>query len=100
MVRRLVSRFDPEQIILFGSYATGKAGPNSDADLLVIMDIQGPKRPKTVEMYGALAGVGLAKDIILITPEELELHRNDPWSIVHSAVREGRVLYDRAHRGV
>ena len=41
MVNRIVRRFDPEKVILFGSYATGKAGPDSDVDLLVVMPVMG-----------------------------------------------------------
>ena len=41
MVRRIVERFDPEKIILFGSHARGDATPDSDVDLLVVMPVQG-----------------------------------------------------------
>ena len=40
MVRRIVERFHPEKIILFGSYARGTAGPDSDVDLLVVLPIE------------------------------------------------------------
>jgi len=36
MVRRIVRRFAPEKIILFGSHARGTAGPDSDVDLLIV----------------------------------------------------------------
>lgn len=93
MVRRVVAGFDPEQIILFGSYATGTAGPDSDADLLVVMDFEGKRRAKVVELHGALGGVGLAKDVFLVTPEELS--HAEPDSIADTALQEGIVLYDR-----
>lgn len=98
MVRRIVARFDPQQIILFGSYARGTDGPDSDADLLVVMDVQGPKRPVVAEMYRELGGVGLAKDLILITPGELEQHRDDPGFVIYTALREGEVLHDRTRQ--
>jgi uncharacterized protein len=44
MVRRIVEGFHPDKIILFGSYARGAAGPDSDADLLVVMPVKGSKR--------------------------------------------------------
>ncbi|MBH0185089.1 MAG: nucleotidyltransferase domain-containing protein, partial [Nitrospira sp.] len=44
MVRRIVERFHPERVILFGSHARGTAGPQSDVDLLVVMQAQGSKR--------------------------------------------------------
>ena len=36
MTRRIVERFDPLQVILFGSQARGDAHPDSDVDLLVV----------------------------------------------------------------
>jgi predicted nucleotidyltransferase len=100
MVRRIVAKFRPEQVILFGSYARDSAGPNSDADLLVVMHIEGRKRPTIVEMYRELSGVGLAKDIVLATPQEVERRRHEPGSLIHNALQEGRVLYDHARLGV
>ena len=93
MVRRIVARFDPDRVILFGSYARGAAGPNSDADLLVVMGIKGRKRATLVEIHRELGGVGLAKDVVLVTPEELEQRRHEPGSLIYSALQEGRVLY-------
>jgi predicted nucleotidyltransferase len=46
MVTRIVERFGPEQIILFGSAARGEAGRDSDVDLLVVMTVNGPRRDK------------------------------------------------------
>ena len=37
----IVERFDPEQIILLGSYARGKVGAHSDVDLLVVLRTDG-----------------------------------------------------------
>lgn len=95
MVRRIVEEFDPEKIILFGSYAHGTAGPDSDADLLVVMRISGSKRKKAVEIDLALAGVGLPKDVIVVTPEEIEQYRDTVGTIIYPALREGKVLYER-----
>ena len=36
MANRITKRFNPEKIVLFGSYARGTADNNSDADLLVV----------------------------------------------------------------
>ena len=37
MVDRIVTRFEPSRVVLFGSHARGTAGKDSDADLLVVM---------------------------------------------------------------
>ena len=96
MVRRIVERFHPEQVILFGSYARGKAGPDSDVDLLVVMQVSGSKRKIAVEIDLALAGMGLPKDIIVVTPEEVARLRDIVGTIVYPAVREGKVMYECA----
>ena len=72
MVRRIVEKFDPDKIILFGSYAQGMAGADSDVDLLVIKPFTGSKRQERIKIGIALQGMGLAKDIIVATPEDVE----------------------------
>jgi uncharacterized protein len=96
MVRRIVERFHPERIILFGSYARGTAGPDSDVDLLVVMEPQGSKRRKAVEIHGLLAGMGVPKDVIVVTPEEYDAYRDAPGTVIRTAWREGKILHDRA----
>lgn len=96
MVRRIVERFHPERIILFGSHARGTAGPHSDVDLLVVMQPQGSKRRRAVEIHGLLAGMGVPKDIIVVTPEEFEAYRDAPGTVIRTAWQEGKTLHDRA----
>jgi len=95
MVQRLVERFDPEQIILFGSYARGTAGPESDIDLLVIMPVTGSKRAKQVEARVALREFDVPKDIIIATPDEVARRSNIVGTLIRPALREGKVLYVR-----
>ena len=96
MARRIVERFHPDKIILFGSHARGTAGPDSDVDLLVVMPVSGSKRSMRVAIRVALADIGLAKDVIVATPEEVALYRDQVGTIIYPALREGRVLYERA----
>src|SRR5437870_2937909 len=70
MVKRIVKRFHPERIILFGSQARGDAGPDSDVDLLVVMEVQGSKRDKAVEIGVALHDFPVPMDIIVTRPED------------------------------
>jgi len=46
MVRRIAAQFHPDKIILFGSHTRGKAGPDSDVDILIVMPVEGLKRRK------------------------------------------------------
>ena len=95
MVERLVQRFDPDRIILFGSQARGTAGPGSDVDLLVIMPVSGSKREKRVEMRVALHDIAMPKDILLATPEDVLRYKDVVGTIIRPALHEGRVLYAR-----
>ncbi|MCS6302553.1 MAG: nucleotidyltransferase domain-containing protein [Nitrospira sp.] len=96
MVRRIAAQFHPDKIILFGSHARGDARPDSDVDLLVVMHPNGSKRARAVEIYGLLAGMGVPKDVIVVTPEEFEAYRDAPGTVIRTARQEGKVLYDRA----
>lgn len=96
MVRRIVKRFDPERIILFGSYARGTAGPDSDVDFLVVLPVSGSKREKQIEIGLALDRFKLPVDVIVTTPEEFAWRKEIPGTIERPAAREGRVLYARA----
>ncbi len=95
MVRRIVKRFDPEQIVLFGSHAKGTAGPDSDVDLLIIMPVSGSKREKQIEIGVALHDIRIPMDIIVTTPEEVERRKNIVGTIIRPALREGEVIYVR-----
>jgi predicted nucleotidyltransferase len=96
MVRRVVKRFDPDKIILFGSHARGTAGPDSDVDLLVIMPVEGSKRAKRVEIRVALSGMGCPKDVFVVTSEEVRRLGGLPGTIIRPALLEGKVIYERA----
>lgn len=95
MVKRIVMRFNPERIILFGSRARGDAGPDSDVDLLVVMDFEGSKLDKTVEVRLALGNLPVPTDIILSRPEDFTWRQQIVGTIEYPAAREGKVLYAR-----
>jgi len=95
IVRRIVERFDPERIILFGSHARGAAGLDSDVDLLVVMPVEGSRREKAVEIGVALHDIRVPKDIIVTTPEDFEWRKEIVGTIERPAAREGKVLYGR-----
>ena len=94
-VGMLVERFDPQRIVLFGSFSRGTPGRDSDADLLVVTPVQGSRRKLAADMELALVGVRLPKDLIVVTPEEVERDRDQIGTIVHLALRDGMGLYER-----
>jgi uncharacterized protein len=94
MVQRLVDCLKPERIILFGSYAYGQPNADSDVDLLVIVaESAEPGYRRAQKAYGALSGLGVSKDIIVMTCEEVEWEARVPNSLVSQAIHRGKVLY-------
>jgi predicted nucleotidyltransferase len=94
VVRRIRAAAEPQQVILFGSRARGEGHTDSDLDLLIVMDTDLPRHKRPLPFYGALAGLGLAKDIVVYTPAEVEDWKTASCSLVATALREGRVLYE------
>jgi len=96
MADRIVARFKPEKIILFGSHARGEGGQDSDVDLLVVMPVKGSKRKTRLNIRQALRDIHIPKDIIVSTPEEFAWRKEIAGTIERPAVREGEVLYARS----
>lgn len=93
LVRRIVRAVQPRRIILFGSAARGRMGPNSDVDLLVVMP-DGTHRRRTAQtIYRQLPALGVAKDIIVVTESDIREYGNEPSLVLYPALREGKELY-------
>lgn len=98
MTGRLVNEFDPDQVILFGSYAWGTPGEGSDVDLFVVVP-ESQERP-AARMRRALAcleGIGVAKDVLVRTRHEAEKYRHVYASLESLILEKGRILYERRH---
>jgi len=93
-VRRLSERFRPERIILFGSYARGKADDRSDLDLLVICPLRKSRQKLAAEMDRALEGMKLPRDIIVFSLREFEEEKTIPGTVARYAWQEGKLLYE------
>jgi predicted nucleotidyltransferase len=94
--QRLVKQFAPTRIILFCSQARGTADDRSDVDLLVVCPVAGHKRDLIVAMDRALGGLGIVRDVVVLTPDEYERDGHIPGTVAWPASLEGRVLYDNA----
>ena len=96
MVDRIVGRFDPSRVVLFGSHARGTAHEDSDVDLLVVMPDGTDRRQAAVEIRRALGDLPVAKDIIVTTPDHIARRGHVIGTVLRPALREGTVLYERA----
>jgi predicted nucleotidyltransferase len=90
---RIAERFHPERIILFGSYAAGTAGPDSDVDLLVVLPFEG----KTWKMASTIrhnTRPSFPTDLLVRTPQQLSqrLAMNDVF--MRDITQKGKMLYE------
>jgi predicted nucleotidyltransferase len=96
MVKRIVAKFHPQQVILFGSHARGDARGDSDVDLLVVMDFEGTAFEKGLEIRERLHDILVPKDIIVTKPKDFAWRKDIVGTIEWPAAREGKVLYARS----
>ncbi len=98
VARRIQETFQPEKVILFGSYALGTAGPDSDLDLLVVMESDERPAARSARVSRACRPPFVAADILVRTSAELAYRLQIGDSFFKEIVKNGRVLYERATR--
>ena len=96
ITERIIETSNPEKIILFGSHARGNAHPDSDLDLLVIIPKIKKMRAESVKVRRALRGLLIPIDVIVASLEQIERLGNMKGLIYHTALSEGRVVYERS----
>lgn len=95
LVQKIIHGHQPEKIILFGSWAWGTPGPDSDADLFIIKKTDRSTREEAREIDGTLWGRTIPLDIIVYTPQSVEkgLQRGD--FLIRDIITKGKVLYEK-----
>lgn len=94
--RRIVARFRPERIVVFGSQARGDATPDSDIDLLVVVSDGRDRRELLRSIRMALADVMVSKDVFVTTPGHAARYGDVIGTLVEPALREGVTIYARS----
>lgn len=92
-IQSIVSAYQPERVILFGSQARGDAGPDSDVDLLVVFTGEVDRRERRAQILRLLRGMPFAKDVLVATTANLA--RPLIGSALADAIREGVTVYER-----
>ena len=94
---KIAREFNPERIILFGSYARGAASDDSDVDLLVVLDCPG-KPWKLATQIRHRVRPQFSLDLLVRSPQELRsrVAQRDPFFL--EITEQGDVLYE-AHHG-
>jgi uncharacterized protein len=100
IVSRIASGLSPERIYLFGSQASGKAGPGSDFDLLVVVSHSNlPRHRREALCYDLLWGLTTPVDVIVLTRLEFRRQSRVKTSLASTAQTKGILLYDRPKAG-
>lgn len=94
--RKIVEAFNPRRIVVFGSQARGDARPDSDLDLLIEMESDLPPAERIRAVDRLFHPRQWSMDVVVFTPEEVAQQRSSQNSLVQTAQREGRVLYERS----
>jgi len=91
----LITEYQPERVILFGSLATGHVGEWSDIDLAILKETTKPFVERSAEVAVLyLAPVGV--DYLVYTPSEFTqmIRESNPF-IVREILTKGKILYER-----
>ncbi len=96
IVDKIVSGYNPEKIILFGSYAIGNPTENSDLDLFVIKETDLPRPERAVQVRKTIYGLMIPIDLIVYTPKEVDELKNKKYGFVYEVLNTGKTLYDKA----
>jgi predicted nucleotidyltransferase len=96
IVRRVTSAVHPLRVILFGSASRGEMGPASDVDLLIVVPDGTHRRDAARKAFRALSGLGIAKDVIVVTESDVKEFGENPSLVIKPALEEGREVYHAA----
>ena len=92
----IVERFEPEQVILFGSCARGEADENSDLDLLVVLPHGADIPSRGNPIHAAIAdNFVLPVDVLIRSADVVAKYRRDPNSMISRMLEDSEVLYHR-----
>lgn len=97
LAKLIAEKFQPEEIILFGSHAYGKPHAWSDVDLLVVMDTPKGEVKTIIEISDALPPLPFSVDIIARSRAVINKRKKLGDFFLREITEKGKVLYARDH---
>ncbi len=99
ITKRIVQLYQPDKIILFGSWAREDADQKSDIDLLVISDREKhlPRYQRGLDVRLQLSTFKTPKDILFYTHDDVNRWQGVPQAFINTVLSEGKVLYERTN---
>jgi len=98
-VKQVVDQYQPERVILFGSYAYGTPDDDSDVDLLVILNFEGHPAYKAAEILNKIHH-RIPLSFLVRTPAQIQERLKLGDNFIHYVLEKGKVLYESNRAGV
>ena len=92
---KIVKEFDPEKIVLFGSYAYGEPNESSDLDLMVVKKSDEPMRILARKLHYLFLKRDFSMDLIVCKPEQVEEWKEAPAAFITGVMKHGKTLYEK-----
>lgn len=97
LANHIAEKFNPEEIILFGSHAYGKPHAWSDVDLLVVMDTPKGEVKTIMEISDSLPPLPFSVDIVARSRAVINKRKDSGDFFLREITKKGKVLYARGH---
>lgn len=94
VVQQIVEFYQPEQVILFGSYASGTAHEGSDLDFLLVKETNESPSNRSALLRRKLRNLLIPMDILVFTPEEVAKDKFRKNTFIHEIFKNGKSLYE------
>ena len=92
-IKLIIEDYEPDRIFIFGSYARGEAGPDSDLDILIIKDTADRPVERCRKVLRLLKGSGIPKDIFVVTRREFDAKKDLVGTVAYEAHHFGEIVY-------
>jgi predicted nucleotidyltransferase len=93
LIRRIVASIQPQEMIIFGSYAKDTATIKSDLDIFVITETELPMALRADDLKPMLSQSLIPVDVHIYTPEEVEEYSKEQFSFVQSILKSGKTVF-------
>ena len=90
----IAREFQPEKIILFGSYAWGTPGQDSDVDFFIIKNTTVPAKQRIEELDRLFPRRDFPMDFLVYTPTQVQHRRERGDFFIENILTKGTLLYD------
>jgi len=95
IINRIIKKYKPEKIILFGSFAWGKPDKDSDLDLFIIKNTKEKKLERIYKVYKLLWDKKIPLDVLVYTPKEIKKRLALGDFFIEDIIKNGKLLYER-----